>query len=264
MNKARLFAYYLDEKDSAIKIIEQLLKSPRISTNLTAQAKLDLADIYLLAGEPWESALLYAQVDKTMKETPLGYEAKLRNARLAYYRGDFQLAQEYLDILKLATSREIANDALSLSIFIQSNTALDTSTTALKKYAAIELMLYQHQTTRALAAIDTMLVEFAGHELTDDLLYLQAGIEKQTGNFTAAAALLQKIVDDYGDGLLGAKAYYELGMLVEEQLQDKTRALELYKDFLTRYPGSIYITDVRKRFRVLRGDPNYVEQNKIN
>ncbi len=259
LNQARLFAYYLNEKDSAIQIIEQLIKQPRVRLDLVAQAKLDLADIYLLAGKPWESALLYAQVDKTMKETPLGYEAKLRNARLAYYRGDFQLAQEYLDILKLATSREIANDALDLSIFIQSNTALDTSTTALKKYAGIELLLYQHRAAEALTAIDSMLVAFAGHELTDDLLYLKAGIEKRAGNFAAAATLLQQIVDKYAEGLLGAKAYYELGRLYEENIGDKEKALELYNDFLRKYPGSIYTTDVRKRFRVLRGDPNYVE-----
>jgi outer membrane protein assembly factor BamD (BamD/ComL family) len=264
LNKARLFAYYLNEHDSAIAIIEELVNSPRVNQALLAQAKLDLADIYLLNGEPWESALLYAQVDKTMKETPLGYEAKLRNAKLAYYRGDFQLAQEFLDILKLATSREIANDALELSIFIQSNTALDTSTLALKRYADIELMLYQHQTANALAAIDSMLVEFAGHDLTDDLLFLKAGIKKEAGEFTEAAALLQKIVDEYGRGLLGAKSYYALGLLYEDELQDKAKALELYNDFLKRYPGSIYTTDVRKRYRVLRGDPHFVEESKNN
>jgi len=260
LNKARLFAYYLNQNDSAIQLIEKLVHSPRVNKNLVAQAKLDLADIYLLDGQPWESALLYAQVDKSMKETPLGYEAKLRNAKLAYYRGEFSLAQEYLDILKLATSREIANDALELSIFIQSNTALDTSTTALKKYASIELLLYQHKTNEALAAIDSMLSEFEGHELTDDLLYLKADIEKKTGNFMEAARLLKKIVDEFSTGLLGAKAYYELGLLYENQIKDKDKALEIYGDFLKKFPGSIYTTDARKRFRVLRGDPHFVEE----
>ena len=259
LNKARLFAYYLNRKDSAISIIQDLLKSPRVNQSLVAQAKLDLADIYLLDDQPWESALLYAQVDKTMKETALGYEAKLRNAKLAYFRGDFQLAQEYLDILKLATSREIANDALELSIFIQSNIAFDTSTMALSRYADIELLLYQHKTDEALTEIDTMLIVFAGHDLTDDLLFVKADIKKQAGEFTEAADLLMRIVDEYGRGLLGAKSYYYLGLLYENQIKDKEKALELYNDFLKRYPGSIYTTDVRKRFRVLRGDANYIE-----
>jgi len=260
LDKARLFAYYLNRNDSAIIIILKLLKSPRVNQKLVAQAKLDLADIYLLDNQPWESALLYAQVDKTMKETNLGYEAKLRNAKLAYYRGDFKLSQEYLDILKLATSREIANDALDLSIFIQSNTALDTSTIALKKYADIELLLYQHKTEQALAEIDKALASAPGHDLTDDLLYLKADIKKKAGQFNESAVLLQRIVDEYEKGLLGAKSYYELGMLYQDYIMDEEKARTIYNDFLKKYPGSIYTTDVRKRFRILRGDVNFVEE----
>lgn len=252
LNKAKLFAYYLDNNDSAIYLIEELVQSPRVNRNLVAQAKLDLADVYLLNEEPWESALLYSQVDKTMKETPLGYEAKLRNAKLAYYRGNFRLAQEYLDILKLATSREIANDALDLSIFIQSNTALDTSTTALKQYADIELTLYQHKTEQALAEIDEFLVMLPNHELVDDLLFLKADIHKKLGEFTQSADLLSRIVNEYGNGLLGAKAYYDLGLLYEDHILDKEKAQEIYNDFLVKYPGSIYTSEVRKRFRALR------------
>lgn len=264
LNKARLFAYYLNRNDSAITIIQDLLKSPRINQTLIAQAKLDLADIYLLDDQPWESALLYAQVDKTMKETPLGYEAKLRNAKLAYYRGDFQLAQEYLDILKLATSREIANDALELSVFIQSNTAFDTSTVALSRYADVQLLLYQHKSAEALIEIDSMLVTWPGHDLTDDLLYVKADIKKKNGDFNEAAELLNRIVEEYGKGLLGAKSYFELGVLYEDNIKDKEKAQEIYNDFLKKYPGSIYTTDARKRFRVLRGDPHFAEDPLIN
>lgn len=260
LNKARLFAFYLNRNDSAINILQDLIKSVRINQNLIAEAKLDLADIFLLDDQPWESALLYAQVDKTMKETALGYEAKLRNAKLAYYRGKFQLAQEYLDILKLATSREIANDALELSIFIQSNIAFDTSTVALSRYADVEMLLFQHKTTAALVEIDSMLVDLPGHDLTDDLLYVKADIKKQLGEFNDAAELLNKIVEEYGKGLLGARSYFELGMLYENNIKDKDRALELYNDFLKKYPGSIYTTEVRKRFRVLRGDAHFVEE----
>jgi len=263
LNKARLFAYYLDRKDSAINIIQSLIKSPRVNQSLMAQAKLDLADIYLLDEQPWESALLYAQVDKSMKESTLGYEAKLRNAKLAYYRGNFQLAQEYLDILKLATSREIANDALELSIFIQSNTALDTSTVALSRFADIELLLHQHKTEEALEEIDTMLLAFEGHDLTDDLLYLKAKINKEAGNFLEASIVLHLIVENYGDGLLGAKSYFELGLLYESSIKDKEKAQEIYNNFLKKYPGSIYTTDARKRFRILRGDENYTEETDL-
>lgn len=264
LNKAKLYAHYLDNNDSAIKIITELVSQPRLNRNLLAQAKLDLADIYILAEQPWESALLYAQVDKTMKESPLGYEAKLKNAKLAYYRGDFELAQSLLDILKMATSREIANDALDLSIFIQSNTALDTSTLAMERYADIELLLFQNKVDVALNNIDQMLEEFEGHDLTDDLLYLKSAILKERGEYLESTIVLYLITNQYGEGLLGAKAYYELGIIYEEYLVDKEKALEIYTDFLKTYPGSIYTTDARKRLRILRGDPIYTEQPEIN
>ena len=186
------------------------------------------------------------------------------NAKLAYYRGDFELAQSLLDILKMATSREIANDALALSIFIQSNTALDTSTLAMERYADIELLLYQNKVETALAAINQMLEEFKGHDLTDDLHYLKANILKEKGEFLEAAIVLLLIAENYGDGLLGARAYYELGVLYEDYLQDEEKSLETYTNFLKTYPGSIYTTDTRKRLRILRGDPIYSEQPQIN
>ena len=262
LNKALLHAYYHDEKEIAIEILLNLVASPRIQDNLKAKAKLELADIYVLQEEPWESALLYAQVDKTMKESPLGYEAKLRNAKLAYYRGEFSLAQEYLDILKLATSREIANDAMALSIFIQSNIALDTSTAAMEAYAGIELALFQNKDDEALVLIEAMKEQFPGHGLEDDLIYLEAGLAMKAGKFQEAAVLLQLIFYSYRTSILAARAYFELGVLYQENLHDPDKASEIFEDFLKQFPGSIYTAEARKRYRILRGDVNYVEGNE--
>ena len=259
LNKAMLHAYYQDDKGQAIEILETLVKSPRVQPNLKAEAKLELADIYLLNEEPWESTLLYSQVDKEMKESALGYEAKLRNAKLAYYRGDFKLAQSNLDILKLATSREIANDALRLSIFIGSNTMLDTTNEALQMYAGIELMLFQNKDAAALSQIKLMREEYKGHSLEPHLIFLQAELAKQAGNHLEAATLLYIIFYQFKTHYLASQAYFEMGKIYEEQLNDPAKAREIYEDFLKVFPGSIYTAEARKRFRILRGDANYVD-----
>ena len=49
-----------------------------------------------LKNEPWEATLLYSQVEKSQKEDQLGQEAKLKNAKLHYYNGDFDLAKDSL------------------------------------------------------------------------------------------------------------------------------------------------------------------------
>ncbi|MEQ8925126.1 MAG: tetratricopeptide repeat protein, partial [Fulvivirga sp.] len=142
-NKALLHAFYLDEKDSAIAILEKIVNTPRANPDIKSKSKLDLGDIYLLKGENWESSLLYSQVEKSNKEDNLGYTAKLKNAKLSYFKGNFKLAEEHLDILKEATTREIANDAMALSLLIKDNTVLDTSELALQEFANIELLLFQ-------------------------------------------------------------------------------------------------------------------------
>jgi tetratricopeptide (TPR) repeat protein len=189
-----------------------------------------------------------------MKEDPLGHEAKLRNAKLSYYKGEFELAQEHLDVLKLATSREIANDAMDLSILIQDNTGLDSTIEAMKEYAAIDLLLFQNKTSEALTQTEAMLKKFPNHSLTDELLWLESKIYRKMGDYPNAIAALDKINSAYPDDILGDNALFTLGNIYEENLKDYTKAMEVYQQFLLKYPGSIFTVEARKRFRLLRGD----------
>ena len=154
ISSARLFAFHLNHLDSASLVLNNLVANPRITPQIRARAKLELGDIYLIRNEPWEATLLFSQVEKMQKDAPLGYEAKLRNAKLSYFKGDFQLAEEHLDILEQATSRDIANDALDLSLKISENLLSDSLGLALKVYAAAELLLYQNKTNDALQLLN--------------------------------------------------------------------------------------------------------------
>ena len=92
-------------------------------------------------------------------------------------------------------------------------------------------------------------------------MFLKAKIYKQAGKFELSAEILNRIVVEFGNGLLGAKTYYELGLLYEDHLTDEVKAKEIYNNFLIKYPGSIYTSEVRKRFRKLRGDNKVVDEN---
>ncbi len=254
LQMALIQGYYLNKKQEAIESLLGLIANPRINAQLKSEAKLTLADIYLLNEEPWESTLLYAQVDKTMKETPIGYTAKLKRAKLAYYQGEFELAQAILDILKLATSREIANDALDLSIFIKENVLFDSTHLALKTYATLELLLYQHKNEAVLASIDTVIAQFKGQSLEDNFLMLKATELKKSGNFKAAANTYGQIVTDFSYGVLADKSLFLQAELYEKYLADAEKAKNLYVKLLKEYPGSVYVAESRKRYRNLRGD----------
>jgi outer membrane protein assembly factor BamD (BamD/ComL family) len=253
-NKALLHAFYLDEKDIAIKILNDIINTPRADNMIKSKSKMDLGDIHLLLNEPWESVLYYAQVEKSNKDTKIGYEAKLKNAKLSYYKGDFALAEEHLNILKEATTREIANDAMELSILIKDNIALDSTTEAMKDYAAVDLLLFQNKMDEALTAVKTLKSKYAGHSLMDEVLWLEAKINIDIGNFEYAAGLLHEISTSFSYDIWSDDAYFKLGELYENQLIDLEKAKDIYHEFLTKYPGSVYVAEARKRFRKLRGD----------
>jgi tetratricopeptide (TPR) repeat protein len=254
LSEASLFAYYLDEKDSAVSRLNRLITNPRASLQTKAKAKLELGDLYLLKGEPWESTLLYSQVERMQKDAPIGYDAKLRNAKLSYYKGEFNLAQEHLDILKQATTREIANDAMELSMRINENIALDSAGEALKIYARAELDLLQNNVEAAIIKLKEIEEKYPSNTLKDDVYWLEANLEMRRGNFQQSVALLQKILDEFGEDILADDAYFLQADIYQHQLNNKEKAQEMYREFLTKYPGSVYVAEARKRFRELRGD----------
>jgi tetratricopeptide (TPR) repeat protein len=255
-NIALLNAFYLQKRDTAFILLNQLLASPYADKKLKGKSKLDLGDIYLLDAQPWESTLLYSQVEKDFKEDPLGHEAKLRNAKLYYYKGEFLLAQEQLDVLKLATSREIANDAIHLSVFILDNIGLDTVETALKKYAQIDLLVFQKQYQAALEASQQLYEAYKTHPIADECLWLQANIYRQLGQFTLAEEQLKKIISGYAQDILADDAQFLLAQIYEYDLNNKDLAIATYQDLLIQHSNSLYALDARTRIRFLRGDKN--------
>ena len=212
----------------------------------------------------------------------------MRNAKLSYYKGDFRLAQEHLDILKQATTREIANDALDLSMRIKENTAFDSTGAGLKEFAAIELLLAQNKMPEALMRLEKFqpkknawltatelfelnfkgkilqtkdglsLVEIVDAKLAstiqDDVYWLEANIRMRQGQFDQAIALLEKIAKEYPEEILTDDAVFLQADIYERHLKNKDKAMEIYRDFLNKYPGSVYAAEARKRFRNLRGD----------
>jgi TolA-binding protein len=184
----------------------------------------------------------------------MGYEAKLKNAKLSYYKGDFKLAQSHLDVLKLATSREIANDAMDLSLLIQDNIGLDSTEEALREYAKVDLLLFQNKKEQAVKSLEEMKVKFANHTIIDEILFLEGKLYAETGNFERAITNFETIYKNYPDEIYADDALFLVGKIYDENLNQSEKALEIYTTHLKSYPGSIYTSEVRKKLRKLRGD----------
>lgn len=252
---ANLYNYYSNQPQKAIELLQALIEMPRLTKSFTAECKLELGDAYLVGGDIWECQLLYGQVDKDFKDEPLGQEAKFRNARLSFYKGEFDWAQAQLDVLKSATSHLISNNAIELSMLIQDNYGFeDNDDSALMLYAEADLLLLRNAPDLAMQKLDSIKIKYPNHSLNDEMLLSKARIFSKKKEYTKAADYYTKVFTNYRYDILADNAIFELAELYERKLDNKEKAKELYEKIILDYPGSLYTAEARKRFRRLRGD----------
>lgn len=253
-NLANLKAFYLNNVDEAAQLLQAVIDLPNVSNRVRGECRVELADILILKGQLWDAHLLYAQVDKTFRDDPLGHEARFKNARLSFYMGEFKWARAQLDILKAATSRLIANDAMALSILIQDNLDEEGNSVPLSMFARAEMHTFMNNFNKALDVLDSLENMFSSHGIIDDVLMVRAGILLRQGQYQEADKAYNRIATDFGKGLHASDALFRRALLHERVFNDKEYAMELYTQIMVNYPGSLRNADARNRFRYLRGD----------
>ena len=251
---ADLKAYYLNDSPGAVALLQDAINMPGLGRKEQAQLKLELGDIQVLEGDIWDASLLYSQVDLDFKQDILGHEARLRNAKVSFYSGDFLWAKAQLDVLKASTSKLIANDAMELSLLITDNLGTDTVSPGLSLFAEAQLLTFQHRYDSAIAVLDTLTARFPMGSLGDDVLYARYSIAHARHQYTEAAGYLEKVVELYPNDILVDNAMYDLGKLYENDLGDKEQAKKWYEKLLFEQSGSIFVADAREHYRRLRGD----------
>ena len=251
---ADLEAFYLDDLDSAIMWNSLMIELPSLSKQQKAESKLALGDLLAVSNEIWEASLLYSQVDKDFKYDQLGETAKLKNAKIAFYTGDFYWAQAQLDVLKGSTSKLIANDAMDLSLTITDNIGLDSIAEPLEMYARADLLNFKKDYSLAHKTLDSIPEFFPASSLKDDILFLKYEMEYAQRNYDTAATYLRNLLADYTEDILGDDALFELALMEQDIFDNKETAMDLFKQLITTYPASIHVVESRKRFRLLRGD----------
>lgn len=245
---------YLQRLDNAATILKKLLETPLIAKQYISRAKIDLADIKLALNDIWEASLLYGQVDKDEKDSPLGEEARFKNAKVFYFNGDYSLAEDLLSILKSSTTELIANDALQLATFIQDNIGDDAKELAMQDVSSAELFFYQNKPEEAFKLLASLKKVFPNSNLIDDVLLIEANYEKSIENYTRASGLYKDIYEKFPTSILADRAIYEWSIIEEEITKNNQAAMDGYLKLLTKYKDSVFSTDARKRLRKLRGE----------
>jgi tetratricopeptide (TPR) repeat protein len=254
LDLAHLSTFYLDKPDQALDLLDAVVRWPGLSQKSLAAAKLELADVHVYRNDLWTATVLYQQIYHDFKNDSTGQEAKFRNARLSYYMGEFKYAEAQLDILKAATSKFIANDAMKLSLLISNNYDPDSNTVALTMYARAEIEDFRNRDELALKTLDSIPAMFSDHPILDNVIFRKGEIYLKQGNYVLADSMFTIVGKAHPVDIITDEAIMYRAGIHEINLNDKAGAMALYQDILNNYPGSIFITDARKRYRMLRGD----------
>ena len=247
-----MLAIYLNKETEAIELLKKSIQNPALDRYDLSLCKMELANILIVSGDIWEATLLYAQIEKEFKEDIIGQKAKFEKIKINYYNGDFEWAQNQLKVLRLSTSKLIANNAMKLSLLISDNLNLDTTNHALLLYAKADLLFQQKKYNDCLKNLETIEGEFPNHSLLDEVLLKKSDLFIEQQEYTKAIECLEKITSKYYYDILYDDALFYQAKIYENILGDNKKAKNKYEELLLKNPNSIFIDEARKQYRLLR------------
>lgn len=271
---ASLLAFYVDKPQEAIDLLNTAIANAGRDVREQALYKIDMADIQLFTNDVWEATLNYSQVEKQLPNDTIGHLAKFKNAKLSFYIGEFAWAKSQLDILRAATTKLIANDAMYFSLLISDNedesddeeeieedgageAALfeeEVTNLPLRYFAKADFLIFRNQNDAAMALLDTVLLLDPFGKLADDVYFQKAKLYTKRQDYFNAEKMLQKILEGYAYDILGDDALFSLAELYDYYFKDSAKAMTYYQQLLRDYSGSLFAVEARKRYRTLRGD----------
>ncbi len=246
---AQIKAFYLDNPAGAQKLLQNVITIPNLQPTEKAKAKLLLGDVLLFEKKIWDASLYYSQVELEFKNEPLGHEAKFKNAILFYYVGEFKWALARLDILKAATSKLISNDAIEMSMFIHDVLEEDTLGFTLRKFAAADLFVSQHNPDSAIFWLKNIEKNPPGPVSIQFALFKEAQIFQQQKYYKKADSVFTKLTKLYPESIKADDALFAAANLEKNYLGKIGEAAKMYLKLMKQYPESVFASQARQRYR---------------
>jgi tetratricopeptide (TPR) repeat protein len=253
--QAHFVAFNLKKPEEGKAIIKKTLEL-QLNDYEAAQAKMELADIFLFEEKFNQALIYYSQIEENLKNDEVAHEASLKAAKTSYFQGDFAWASKQFKELKSASTQLIANDALEYFLLINDNTVADSTQTALKQFAKGDYLSYQNRNQEAIAQFQAILKSFKGQEIEAVTLLRLGKIYEKQGEYNLALSQYQNIIDHHADGIYIDEALYFSAEIENKKLQQPEKAKLLYEKIIFNHQDSIYFVDARKEYRQLRGDKN--------
>jgi len=234
--------HLLNDVDESKIIFNKVIHSGYLSPS-AADAYEGLGDIYLSNGDLEEAERNYIQITVLARaDRQIINNAKYKLARVKLFQGNYSDSQKLLSEILAELKDNSANDALELSLLI--NTSKNDSA-SLQLFAQAEFFVEQKRFQEA-AKKYKLLAEnpqaFVFHSIAS-MRY--AEMELAQDNLNESVDLLGRIVDESEKNIYADKALYLLAKIYQNAIGDNVKAIEMYESLLAKFPASIYIDKAR-------------------
>lgn len=237
---ADFLAHYIRQADSAIVFLEEGMSCFKMQKTDKAAVKLYLADLYQEIGQPWEANLCYAQIERELPHEPIAAQARYKNALLSLFLGEIGWAEAQVEVLKAATDKAIANDAIQLSLYIKECNKYDSTGYILRSYGKIRQQMSFGSDSIAVLMTDSLLQNISEPDILAFLSLQKANLFLLQAKNKEAEAVLEELVSDYRDTFVADEALWRLAQLQKKQADKYEKAMESYKLLITKYPNSFF------------------------
>ena len=219
---------------------------------ISQEGKFNLGDVYLASGNLGLAEGQYKSLAEiTVNVNPLREKATMRLAELDYFNDKFSDAVAKLTTITSNPNSDVANDALSLKLFIQENLQ---SEEALKEFARADLLKRQYKLSGALQYFEAIVKKYPKTNLVDESLIEIGDLQAQMGKYTEAVTSYKQLVTDFPESILLDRTLMKIGQVYQLGLNHKAKAIESFQQLLEKFPTSLYANEARRRIREMRGD----------
>ncbi len=245
--------YLQNEIEDAKRLLNIVITEAPLSLS-AVDAFLELGNISLIEGNLNEAEKNYsALLNNNRVQNDKKSSATYKLSRVCFYQLKFKEAIKYLsDVLKNLKDNS-ANDALELSLILNS-TMNDSISIAL--FAKAEFLAEQKKFLEA-ADIYTKISEnpqaFVLHSIS---LLRVSEMMLAVNNYSEAVSNFENVVEEGEKNIYADKAVYLLGKIHQFGLNDLVKAEEYYQKLLKEFPNSIYVDDARAQLKLLMNKPS--------
>ena len=175
--------------------------------------------------------------------------ARYELAKVNFYRGDFSSAKNYLNGILNNLKDNIANDAIDLSLLL--NTNMNDSSNLLI-YAKAENLVEKGKFDEASSLFKEIASNQQGFVLQHRAKLKEAEAELAVGNLEESIFLLLEISSETEKNIYADRALFLLGRIYQYGLKNDIKASEMYESLLAKFPNSLYLDEAREEIIKIR------------